>query len=134
MKRCVKLRAVLIMIILFLLSALALLSVLPRYFDKDTTYTAYIYKDGHLLETISLSEVTEETSHLIGDYEGDYNFIQVTPGAIRISQASCPDQICVNQGWILDSLVPITCLPNHLVIELKADDTVSDTAADAITH
>ena len=54
------------------------------------------------------------------------------PGAICISEASCPDKICVGQGYISNSLVPITCLPHKLVIELRADNAASD--LDAISH
>ena len=39
-------------------------------------------------------------------------------GRIRIAEADCPDQVCVNQGWISNGTVPIICLPHRLMIEI----------------
>ena len=42
-------------------------------------------------------------------------------GKIKIADASCPDKLCVNMGYISEPLMPITCLPNHLVIRIVND-------------
>ncbi len=93
--------------------------------DPDTTYTAYLYQDGQLLQTIPLSQVTQSYCFTLEAPSGGYNIIEVSTGAIAITEADCPDQICVLQGAIADSLLPITCLPHRLVIELRADDSGS---------
>ncbi len=51
--------------------------------------------------------------------DGEYNDILVENGKIRIADASCPDKLCVNMGYISEPLMPITCLPNHLVIRIE---------------
>ena len=43
----------------------------------------------------------------------------VEGGRVRVSQADCPDQVCVNQGWISDGTVPIVCLPNQLIVQIE---------------
>ncbi len=90
--------------------------------NSDGT-VARIYKDGALMETIDLSAVKEPYSFTI-DGESGSNTILVEPGRIRVSEADCPDQVCVNAGW-LNGGAPIVCLPHRLVIEL-ADDSESE--------
>lgn len=103
--------------------------------NPDTGYTAYIYQDGQLLQTIPLSQVTESYDITIKASNGGYNLIQISHGAIAITEADCPDQICVHQGTITDSLLPITCLPHRLVIELKSDSSASfDNTPDAVAY
>ena len=89
--------------------------------------TAKIYRDGECLYTIDL-EAVEEPYQLtvIGIAE---NVIEVEKGRIRVVSATCPDHICVEQGWISDGITPIVCLPNKLVIQLEKQG-----AADAATH
>lgn len=56
-----------------------------------------------------------------------YNQIEVRDGAIGITDASCPDKLCVHQGFLDSPGIPITCLPNRLVIQIrKADPDLAD--------
>ena len=55
--------------------------------------------------------------------------ILVEPGRIRVSQANCPDQVCVEMGAISDGTVPIVCLPHKLVIEIVGGAEALDAAA-----
>ena len=128
----IKIRAAILMLLLFSGLILSIFHAFPHLTDQDLTYTAYVYKDGTLIHTIPLNEIRDTRQYMVQTSEHNYNIIQVISGAICISEASCPDKICVGQGYISNSLVPITCLPNKLVIELKADNAVSD--IDAITH
>ena len=97
-------------------------SLLAIYFmnlnDNSFTY-ANIYQNNRLIKTINLSEVTEPYTFTVYYDDDDYNVIQVRNGSIGIIEASCPDGLCKNMGFISGSSLPITCLPNHLVIELS---------------
>lgn len=43
--------------------------------------------------------------------------IEVKDGKCRAIDVDCPNQICVNTGWIsVDNPVPIICLPNNIVV------------------
>lgn len=79
--------------------------------------TARITRDGMLLEEIALEKVDEPYSFTLEDGSGS-NTVQVEKGRIRISEADCPDQVCVNQGWISGGAVPIVCLPHRLMVEI----------------
>lgn len=78
---------------------------------------ARITRDGVLLEEIALDQVAQPYSFTLEDERGS-NVVQVEPGRIRVSRADCPDQICVERGFISDGTVPIVCLPHRLMIEI----------------
>ena len=78
---------------------------------------ARITRDGVLLEEIDLDRVSEPYSFPLEDGNGR-NTLSVERGRICVSEADCPDQICVNQGWISNGAVPIICLPHRLMIEI----------------
>ena len=78
---------------------------------------ARITRDGALLEEIDLDKVDKPYSFTLEDGRGS-NTVQVDQGRIRIAEADCPDQVCVNQGWISNGAVPIICLPHRLIIEI----------------
>ena len=60
----------------------------------------------------------EPYSFVIEGENGALNTVQVEPGRICISEASCPDQICVHQGWIGDGSEPIVCLLTAIALTI----------------
>ncbi len=94
--------------------------------------TAHIYQHGELIRSINLSDVTESYTFDIEGPDGAYNTIEVRPGEIAVIDASCPDKVCVNMGFIRNSALPITCLPNELVIRIE--DGSSDDGIDGISR
>jgi len=81
---------------------------------------ADIYQNGTLIQSIPLFEVTGRYTIEINGETGCSNVIEICPGSIAIVSANCPDKLCVHQGYISNSLLPITCLPNRVVIQLRA--------------
>ena len=80
--------------------------------------TALVYQDGVCIRTIDLSRVDAPCSFTV-EWEDGYNIIEVERGRIRVSEADCPDKVCVRRGWVSDSAAPIACLPHKLVIQLE---------------
>lgn len=118
--------------LVLLLAAISLGSLIFSFLhSQNLGLTACIYQDGILIESIPLSEVTEEYSFTISSPSGGYNTICVRPDAIAVTAADCPDQICVHQGFRHSTLLPIICAPNSLVIRLS---TVKPSSIDAVTH
>lgn len=76
--------------------------------------TAEIIQDGKVLKTVPLSENTE----FIIECDDGYNTVTVKDGAVMISAADCPDQVCVKTGAISGGAVPIVCLPHRLEIRV----------------
>ena len=77
-----------------------------------------IYLDGKCIRSIDLSQADSSYEFTVDGPAGS-NTIQVEPGRICVSRADCPDQICVHQGWISTSAIPVVCLPNRLVIQIE---------------
>ncbi len=121
--------AIIISAILILSASLSLLCLLlpDRGSNAGDGYAAQIYQDGRLLYSIPLHDISESRTFTVENAEGGVNEIEVRPGSIGIISADCPDKICVRQGFITDTKLPITCLPNRLVILLRP---LSDKAGD----
>ena len=80
---------------------------------------ALIFRDGELLENLVLAAVIEPFS-LTVEYDAGVNVISVERGRIRVSEANCPDGICVRLGWVSGGAAPIVCLPNRLIIRFES--------------
>ena len=87
----------------------------------DTGTEAVITVDGEVYKTVDLSKV--KTAYDIEiDTEYGHNTVHVEPGAISVSEADCPDGICVRQGKISTGGVPIICMPHRLSIAISGGD------------
>ena len=107
--------------------------------STDDGYALYadLYQNGKLLQTIRLDTVIGEYTFDVPGENDATNTVCVRPGSIAIVSASCPDQICVHQGFISTSLLPITCLPNRLVIRVRVEAATSDNTTlvpDGVTY
>ncbi len=125
--------AVLLCVLLLLLSAASLLFILIP--QKESGYIANIYQNGRLIESIPLESVEDPYRFTVSGENGCTNEIEVRPGEIGIVSADCPDKLCVHQGFVSDFRLPITCLPNRLVIQLSPapSDQTSGTV-DGVTY
>lgn len=109
-------------IILAVIFALAVLACLVIYMDGGTGGEAEVWLDGQLVRTVRLDASAEPYEFTVTTADGSgYNTILVEGGRIRVSDANCPDGICVNDGW-LSGGAPIVCLPHRLVIRFSGTD------------
>ena len=123
-KKAVLLAAVLLVIAI--LCGIRIYAVSHSSTGNGQALYADIYQSGELLETIRLYTVTDEYTFEVPGEGGASNTVCVRPGSIAIISANCPDQICVHQGFISTSLLPITCLPNRLVIRVREEAVCLD--------
>lgn len=93
---------------------------------KQPGTVARISQNGALLMEIDLSELTEPVTCTVEGENGLFNVIYAERDRIRMESATCPDQICVHQGWIYDSAMPIVCMPNKLVVEIVGEGVRTD--------
>lgn len=99
----------------FLLSAALTIELLIRKTDSNI---ANVYQDGRCIYSVDLSLVTEGYELVIADEIGE-NTLRMEPGRICVIRADCPDQTCVNMGWLSHRAAPVVCLPHKLVIQLE---------------
>lgn len=50
-----------------------------------------------------------------------YNTLVIETGAVHMTAASCPDQVCVHTGPISKPGQTIVCLPNRVVVEITGE-------------
>lgn len=93
---------------------------------RPDTGMVEIVQDGEVLYRFDLA--AEEDRILEVEYEGRINRIEIQDHQIHVLEADCPDQVCVDMGW-LDSAAPIVCLPNHLVIQFTEGSDSLDAVA-----
>lgn len=84
---------------------------------------AQILSDGVPLRTVDLGTDQRFT---VPAAQGGYNVITVRDGCLAVTEASCPDHICISMGF--RSTGQIVCLPNRLVIRF-----LGTTQTDAVT-
>ena len=63
--------------------------------------------------------------------DGGTNLLQIRDGKASITQASCPDLLCVHQGAVCRQGESIICLPNEVVVEISA--AKEETAYDVLS-
>ena len=116
----IKKRAGIIVVLVIALVVLSVLAIVTAMLKKDNyALVAKVYRDNELIYEIDLDKV-EEPYEITISYGDEYNIIEVRKGSIGVIKASCPDLLCKNVGFISNSLMPITCLPNHLVIKVES--------------
>ena len=90
---------------------------------------AQIKQGNDVIKAIDLSTVNEPYEFEITDGNGGRNTVRVERGRICVIDADCPDKICVNQGYISNSSVPIVCLPHKLSITITDKNEEIDAVA-----
>jgi hypothetical protein len=107
---------------IFILGILAVAAILWLFLSlqrRDDYGTIKISVDGEVFGTYSLSR--DQTIEI-----GDTNVCEIKNGEVRMTEATCPDHLCIEQqGPVTASGGMIVCLPNRVVIE--AEGSVSDT-------
>ena len=119
---------------LFLIAFLCLLALFALlYFRMHETKGSRIEVtiDGDLYGTYSLEE--DQTIKIEG--KDFISILEILDGEANMTDADCPDQICVNHRPITKKNETIVCLPHKLVVKvLDREDSVDrDTDVDIIS-
>ena len=62
--------------------------------------------------------LNEDTKVTLENGNGGYNILVIKDGMADVTEASCPDKICVNERAINKTGETITCLPNKTIIKV----------------
>lgn len=83
--------------------------------DKNPGYVK-VSVDGKITGTYDLSEDQEV------EINGGTNRMEIRDGKVKMTEASCPDQLCVHQRAISLDNESIICLPNKVVLQMESRD------------
>lgn len=78
--------------------------------------TVAVTIDGEAYETYGISDEVDE---LLTSKKGGTNHLVIKDGEVSITEASCPDKICVQQGIIKETGQTIVCLPNKVTVTIQ---------------
>lgn len=110
-----------LVIVLLMAAAAGALAFLQ--FRQTPGAQARVLQDGQVVDILSLEQPGEHRYEAPG---GGYNIVCIQDGAVSVTQADCPDQICVRHAATNLSGDPIVCLPNRLVVEVFAGEASVD--------
>ena len=111
-----------VILIAVLLVAAVLTAVGMRIWQMNNTKDAakvVVTIDGQVYGTYPLSEDRTEKIELP---DGSYNILTISDGYADVTEASCPDQICVKHNHIKYSKESIVCLPNKVVVTVEGGE------------
>lgn len=113
MKRNAVKNDILLILALLLLSA-ALWGLLRL--TKKQGGEAVVSVDGAVVAVLPLSADATVT---VGEDRGFRNTVEVADSRVRVTDADCPDRLCVRQGWISREGESIVCLPHKLTVTVR---------------
>lgn len=87
-----------------------------------------VIQDGQEIGAYSLLE--DQTVFIPWENE-NYNLLFISGGEASISDADCPDGLCVKARSISKSGESIICLPHKLVVQIESKE---EGALDAVTY
>ena len=110
-----------------LLTAL-MIWLVPMLLNKDAPAVVRILQDG---QEIGIYSVLEDQTIAIPYEEEGYNLLLISGGQVSVSDADCPDGLCVRQRAIARNGESIICLPHKLVIQIESKE---ESDLDAVTY
>ncbi len=79
---------------------------------------AVLWVDGEVIQEIPL-DLAEDGTFSILDSTGRNITFEIKDHAIRFLSSDCPDQVCVNTGFVSQDLDLACCLPNQTVLSVE---------------
>ncbi|HOQ14581.1 MAG TPA: NusG domain II-containing protein [Bacillota bacterium] len=90
-------------------------------FSRNAGAYAVVYIDGEEVARYPLDTNIEVT---FSTYDGrSFNTLVIRDGKADVTDAGCPDRICVNMRSISFEGETITCLPNKLVVKIEGGES-----------
>ncbi len=112
-----------------LLAALAAFGGISWYLSAGTQKAeAVVEVDGQEKGRYPLDQ---DTSVEIQLEDGSYNLLEIKDGRADITEASCPDKICVDHRPVSRRGESLVCLPNKVVVEIENGQ---EAEVDGMTH
>jgi len=124
--------------LLIIFAALALFSRGPALLGPTQSgQAAKITVDNVVVKTIPADQLAQAGSFELAA-NGFHYTVDYEAGRVRISQADCPDQVCVQTGWVSRLGQVSACVPGHLILSVDgssangADSTTTEPEVDVI--
>ena len=120
-----------ILLVLVLLALAVALLVVIHSRGREGTYVVVMIRNK---EIACYSLAINAIYDIYDDYDnydnngdnGRKNKIEIKDCRVRMLEASCPNHLCIRQGWISLEGQSIVCLPNKVVVRIEGSGNGPD--------
>lgn len=99
------------------------LLVLIQFGVKKQGESVVIKVDGNVVKEVSIEKDSEFD---IEGYQGGSNHVVIKDGRVCMTDADCPDKLCVHTGTVKKTGETIVCLPHRVVVEITGKEASFD--------
>lgn len=104
-----------LILILAILAAAAVGFFINYQNSRQPAVLVEVSVDGAAIASYDLNENLDT---IIEGYQGGTNHLIIQDGAAWISEATCPDKVCIHQGRITMNGELLVCLPNRVIVTI----------------
>ena len=106
------------LILILLLSTLIVVGALfaRKLTEEQDGKRVVVSVDGVEVASFPLDE---DRTYEISGYDEGHNTLIIRDGEAYMSDASCPDHLCMGMGKISHAGQSIICLPNRVIVEIR---------------
>lgn len=105
-------------LMLFLMLAGIVVLLFSKFRNKEAGATAEVTVNGEYYGSYDLLEQQEIDVEVADQVT---NHISISNGEVYMSEANCPDKLCMKQGHKSHQGETIVCLPNRVVVTICSD-------------
>lgn len=110
--------------VIFIFTVFILVAVIALWITfsgRNQGGTVTITIDGDIFTVVPLNkdceiEITDDSGQVT-------NYLVIKDGIADVTDATCPDKLCVNQKAIRYNHESIICLPNKVVVTISSDES-----------
>ena len=101
----------------------------PALLKPVSGSSAQVVVNGQVVQTVSPDDLARSGHFELEANELHYE-IEYADGRIRISEANCPDQVCVQTGWVSRFGEVAACVPGNLILSVNPGPQSSEVSGD----
>ncbi len=106
-------------ILIFIILLIVLLSFgVNQFISNKNEEKIEIYVNNKLYKTYNMDD--EDEIKIKG--KKGYNIVKIHNHGVEMAEASCPDKVCIHEGFITKTSESIVCLPNRVHIKITGYD------------
>lgn len=96
-----------------------------------------VVEADYIIDVVDLGAVTENYTKVYDSIFGGSNTVEFAPGDARVIEATCPDHVCISEGWVIADMggfLPVACLPNSMMLYAVSAEELFGTGVDGATQ
>lgn len=87
---------------------------------QEAKHQVTVIQEGRVVTVLDLSR---DQALTFTNNNGGTNTVEIKNGKVAVTQASCPDHLCMSMGP-KNSGAPIACLPNGLILSFDTEESL----------